>query len=209
MSETYTIADPSLLAGYTMLFNREINLFFVFPDDSDPEQRIVRIRILEKNNREGALEEIRIEILTEKDLAFALECKIGSTEFQEIQSQNRLRIEFEGFANSIADLLKRSVEKAKEYQVKFVQGGDYGGNLVFYQILRLRSVEVFRLAFVQCADEFVRNSVQYRFNKLKIDLMEKTQEFDEQMRKLEYKNASLAKHIKGAIENAVKQQLLR
>jgi hypothetical protein len=209
IAETYASIDPSVLAGYTIFFNREVILFFFFQDEADAEKRIVRVRILEKKDKEGTLEELRIEISTEKDLAFSLECIIGPSEFLEIQQQSHLRIEFHEFANSVADLLKRSVENAKEYQVKFIQGKDYGGSLAFYQTLRLRAVEVFRLAFVQSSDEFVRNNVQYRFNKLKVDLMQKTQEFEEQMRKLESKNPSLARHIRDAVENAVKQQLLR
>jgi hypothetical protein len=208
IAESYTAMDPSMLAGYRIIFNKEINLFFAYPGETELDKRIVRFRILEKGESVDVLEEIRIEISTEKDIAFALECTIKAGDFEEIQAKNHLRIEFKGFSNSISDLLVRSVQNAKEYQVKFEQGADYGGDLIFYQTLRLRAVEVFRLTFVQSSDDFVRSNVQYRFNKLMIDLQQKTQEFDQQIGRLESRNPFLAKQIRENVEYTVKQQRL-
>lgn len=208
VTENYATFDPSILAGYESIFNREINIQFYYPNIDEPDKRIVRIRILEK--QEGSsLEEIRMEISSEADISFLLESVIGSEQFSSLQSMNRLRIEFSKFSRSVAELLEKSVTAPTEYEVKFEQREDYGGRLVFMQKLRLRQVEVFSIEFVLADDDLVRNQAQHRFNKLRMELAQKSNEYEQQMQRLEKKNPSLARNIRKSVEFAVQQRIIQ
>lgn len=215
VTENYTTFDPSLLAGYEIVFNREINLYFSYFDSDDKgkgneteeEKRIVRFRILEK--REDSLEEIRMEIFSEADITFMLESVITTQSFRDLSAKNRLRIKFEDFSRSVIDLLEKSVTAPDDCQIRYLQNEDYSGRLVFMQTLRLRKLEVFSIDFVLSQDDLVRNQAQYRFNRLKMELDQKSEEYKQQMQRLEAKNPSFAKQIRKSVEFSVQQRIIQ
>lgn len=208
VTENYTTFDPSLLAGYEIVFNREINLFFsYFNDKEESEKRIVRFRILEKH--ESSLEEIRMEIFSENDITFMLESVITTQTFRDLAEKNRLRIKFEDFSHSVIDLLEKSVTAPNDCQIKYQQNEDYSGRLVFMQTLRLRQLEVFSIDFVLSQDDLVRSQAQYRFNRLKMELDQKNEEYKQQLQRLEAKNPSFAKQIRKSVEFSVQQRIIQ
>ena len=208
VTENYATFDPSILAGYESIFNREINLQFYYPNTTTPEKRIVRVRVLEKHEGD-ALEEVRMEISSEFDISFLLEAVIGRSQFATLQSENHLRIEFSKFSRCVTELLEKSVTASDECEVKFEQREDYGGRLVFLQKLRLRLLEVFSIDFVLADDELVRNQAQHRFNKLRMELAQKANEYEQQMQRLEAKNPSLARNIRKSVEFSVQQRVIQ
>jgi hypothetical protein len=198
LAETRPQSDPSVSDGFSIVFNNEVPI--AFPESDVPQ--IVRVRVLEK--RESGLapvEGVRLELRREDQVEFYLTASFVKREFEAFAKQNRLTVEFDSFSRSLIDLFTRSVKQPKDYKVQF----EHSDELVFIQTLRLRAVEVFRIAFTPGSEDFVRRHVQFRFNTLKIELQRTTQEYTLLMSKLESKNPSLARQIKKVVETAVQE----
>jgi hypothetical protein len=190
--------------GFDICFNNEVPVSF--RTESGFEPRAIRVRVLERNSDSG-LDEVRLEITDDENIASYLLCSVPASAYPDLAKSNGLKAEFKDFSSSITSLLTRSVEKPAEYQLQFIKGEDDSGQLIFLQKLRLRSVTIFTLDFIQAGADFVRKQAQFRFNALKVELQRKSKEYDNQMSRLESKNPSLAKQMRNSVESSVQEKL--
>ncbi|OHT08036.1 hypothetical protein TRFO_23670 [Tritrichomonas foetus] len=105
MGEDYATFDPTMLEGYQKVFSQEAKTTIIYCEEA-PEYRNLQYRIFEKRDIES-LEEIRIEILDNKDVGFFVICVINSRDFQKLAQENSLHVEFGNFAQSIIDLINK------------------------------------------------------------------------------------------------------
>ncbi|KAK8890528.1 hypothetical protein M9Y10_035305 [Tritrichomonas musculus] len=199
LNEEMLVMDPTIQMDYKLVFNKEIFVNFITDQDKKENEEIVRFRIFIKG-QPFQPDEVRLEMTMDTNVCLYLECTVNSNEFNKIKQENNLRVEFSSFVPSIVDLLERSVKKSEDpkseqYLVQFKQGQDYGGTLIFLQKLKLRIVKVFTLNFNVSPQDFIRNQVQYRFNKIKYEYTLKETEINEHFRRISDKNPSLAKQI--------------
>jgi hypothetical protein len=168
--------------------------------------------VLERQGSSPTAGEIRLELLEDDRISLIRVCSIPAPSYKDLATANGLKIDFPELAKSLTDLLISSVERplpsspdkkkldAPSHSLRFVEGDSDGGQLLFLQKLRLRSVTILTLDFVQAPADFVQRQVQYRFNALKVELQRKTNEYDSQMWKLRQTNPSLERQLQGTIE---------
>ncbi|OHS96500.1 hypothetical protein TRFO_09876 [Tritrichomonas foetus] len=206
VSEDFAAMDPTILAGYKIKFDKEVKIAIADSQNSQNEEiRIIRVRIAEKTENNN-LSEVRIELEDNLDVGFFNECTITASEFDQLQSSNRLRVNFKDFTNSIKDLLEKSVKTPESYQLIFKQDDDYGGDLTFIQSLKLRRVVVFSLHFVLSPHDFIRTQVQYRFNKVKLELKLREDEIDTKFKQVKSRSPAQEKILRSSIEGALKKR---
>jgi hypothetical protein len=201
LAESHSQYDPTVIDGFSPLFNKEVRITFVIPD-RPPDSRIVRARIFARGDPEN-IQAIRLEITQEAELKFYLVCSLDAAGFEALEKAHNLRPAFSDFSKSVIDLLERSVRFPKEHQLEFRSGDGVSGSLAFIQMLRLRKVEVFVLDFQPAPDEFVKRQAQFRFNSLKVELEKVSQGYATLTNRLEEKNPHLVKQIKETVEKTV------
>ncbi|KAH0785096.1 alpha-mannosyl-glycoprotein beta-2-n [Histomonas meleagridis] len=188
--------EQSVLGDYDTLFDREVIINF-----NSKEKRIIRLKILKKQDEEGATEEICIEMIDDNNICFCVECIITPDKFKEIKKENSLLIDFEQFPKSVIELLELSVKSPKEAEIIFTfDENTLDGTISFIQTLRLRKVVIFKLNFVRSSDEFTKAEVQHRFNKARTELQKKTKILESKLAKIESINPSYAKQVWKIIE---------
>jgi hypothetical protein len=193
--------DPTVCDGFTPLFNAEVKITFITPD-SVPEQRVVRARIFKREDS-GIVQAIRLELTRETELKFYLVSSFDAAGFETLKKNHNLRPAFSDFPQSIKDLLTRSVTASKECQLEFRTNDGLNGDLAFIQILRLRKIDVFVLSFQPAPVEFVHRHAQYRFNSLKIEFQQVSQDYTTLTSRLEERNPHLAKQVRKSVETTV------
>jgi hypothetical protein len=175
--------------------------------------------------------EIRVELTDHSDVHLYLLSVVSKAGYGDFQKEHKLRVEFNGFANSIKGLFITSVEQAPNVEpaktaeqgktagkektaqqenalyLKFAPKPEGGARLSFFQKLSLRSVTIFSLDFVQADDIFVSDYVEKKFGAVKIDLEEKTREYEALLSKIEETNPSLAKFMAKEVEGAAPKPL--
>ncbi|OHT07322.1 hypothetical protein TRFO_24592 [Tritrichomonas foetus] len=206
MNEDFAAMDPTILEGYNIKFNREVKVTFLLENGEEDEVYIVRFRIFEKSQNSD-LDEVRLEMAIDNNIGLFLECNVSASDFEKLKTENRLRVEFKDFSRSVQELLERSVKKSQECFITFKQGEDFGGELTFLQKLKLRKVNVFALHFSLSNEDFVRKQVQYRFNKIKLDLRLKDDEINTQIQRISEKNPSLAKSLQNSVTAALNKKM--
>jgi hypothetical protein len=185
--------DPTLPVGFQAIFDREIAVLI---DSGTPPSRILRARILDSL----AGDEIRVELTDHYDVHLYLISSVTGKDYVTFQKDHRLRVEFGGFSNSIKGLFTTSVEQPSTLQLRFKPPSDGVATLSFFQKLTLRAVTIFDLDFKQADDAFVADYVQKKFGAVKVDLEERTREFEALLSKIEEKNPSLAKVVRQEVE---------
>jgi hypothetical protein len=209
--------DPSFLEGFDVIFNNEVPISFR-TGDVDSDARPVRVRVLERKGGSPTSGEIRIELLEDDRISLIRVCSIPAPSYKDLATANGLKIDFPDLAKSLTDLLISSVERppqspdkrkldAPSHSLRFVEGDADGGQLLFLQKLRLRSVTILKLDFAQAPADFVQRQVQYRFNALKVELQRKTNEYDSQMWKLRQTNPSLERQLQSTIDGTVQTKI--
>lgn len=208
MGEEYATFDPTLLIGYDLKFSikTQVQLSTDIEQNSEeesPEIRLLCLRIFEKKGDANKLEELRIEIMDDLDVAFFLECSVDESSFQTIQANNRLQITFSQFPQSLIELFERSVKAPESIKLKLNIERDYNCVFTICQALRLRLVKVFSLDFRSSPTDFIRSQVQYRFNQLKMDAQQKSQDIETKFAKIKSKNPQFAEQLRKSIMYAV------
>ena len=209
MEEGYATFDPTMLIGYDLRFTCDAKVQIFFENDheeeeiSDSESRTLRFRVFDKGGDVVGLEEIRVEVLSDKDVGFFLECIVDNTAFQNIVTENNLQVNFSQFEQSLIELIEKSIKKPDIIQLTLRLTNDYSGKLTFHQTLRLRSIDVFSLQFQTASSEFIRSQVQYRFNQMKMEAQQKLQEIETKFGRLKSKNPQFAEQMRRSVMFAV------
>jgi hypothetical protein len=197
LAETRARFDPSAADGFSFVFNNEVKV--AFPSSAP---RIIRFRVLTKEDS-GTTEAVRFELTSESDLRFYLVSSFDSESFQELAKAYKLRVAFDAFAQSVKELLTKSVTSPKDFQIEFRTEDGANGDLVFIQILRLRRVAILGIAFRPAPDSFVVACVQHRFNSLRMELQQASQEYQALTARLEEKNPTLGRQVRKFVETSV------
>lgn len=210
MGEGYATFDPTLLIGYDLRYTCDAKVQILMRDNqeeeeekSEPEYRNLRIRIFDKGGDIVGLEEIRVEILYDRDVGFFLECAVDNNVFQNIAKENHFNVTFSQFEQSLIEMIEKSIKKPDIIHLRLTLSSDYNGKLVFRQTLRLRSIDVLSLQFQTAPSEFIRSQVQYRFNQMKMEAQQKVQEIETKFGRLKSKNPQFAEQIKKSVLFAV------
>ena len=121
--------------------------------------------------------------------------------FEDFKKKFSLLIDFDKFAQSVIDLLNMAVKTPDGCKASLEIGEDIA-SLAFLRILKLRSVEVLKLEFVQSDPEFTRKKAQGRFQKVQADYQHIDTEFQEQMRCLKSLSSPVATKIEHQLDQA-------
>ena len=203
---TQNLADPSLvievedddgdkkLSYYDVYFEKEINLEFRNVENHESLSRMIRLRIL-TFRPDAILKKIRFEILDDSDLYFFVESIFDAESFEKLKKEMHLLIDFDEFPKEVESLVEESQTGDTETQINFIEEKNGNGILEFVQILELRSVEVFRLHFVQSDPELIQQQVQYRFNQMSALLNKQKAILSEFNKQLQSKNPVLLKAV--------------
>jgi hypothetical protein len=185
--------DPTIPDGFKAIFDREIAVLVA---SGGPPSRILRARILDALDGH----EIRVELTDHYDVRLYLVSAVSEKDYVTFKNEHKLRVDFKDFSNSIKGLFTTSVEQPTTLQLRFTTTSD-GTTLSFFQKLTLRAVTIFDLGFKQADDAFVNDYVQKKFGAVKVDLEERTREFESLLSKIEERNPSLAKVVRQEVEN--------
>ena len=204
-SESYSMFDPTILEGYSFVFSQSVRTAIIF-EDEQPDFRQLEYRIFEKRNEDG-LNEIKIEIMDDKEVGLLLICVLTQEEYENLIEEKNLKVDFSQFTQSLIDLIMRGLSKQNEERAKkqdnidiqLLLSEDYSGKLVFLQSLRLRSVEVFSLDLHPATNDFIRAQVQYRFNQMKLKIDKERSEYETKLERLKSKNPQLAEQIQRSV----------
>jgi hypothetical protein len=146
------------------------------------------------------LEQVRIELSNESQIEFFLVASFGPSDFAALSREGQLRIEFRDFSKSLIDLFTGALKRPANCQLRYIEGDDGTGNLLFIQVVRVRAVELLRLQFSPGDASSLRQQAQFRFSAAKMELRRVSQEYATIMERLESNNPGLAREINLVID---------
>ena len=159
-----TPRDPSLENGGLLVYNKEIPLEFVTSEEDENEIINVRLKIILNSDEEEQVNHIHFEMLCDSDLFFIYESDYTDENFDQIKGKHNFDITMNNFPKLLIDILDQYIDNSEEYSIAFIQQTDTSGILSFHQILKFKVINLFELEFHPAQEDYVKESVQYRFS---------------------------------------------
>lgn len=187
--------DPTLSDGFSVVYDRQLNLEFRNLQNEESENKVVRVRVLvEKENK--ILKEVRLEVMDDGDLFFLVEASFTEETFATMSKEHELLISFDAFPSEISQMLDLSTSSSEErYTITFEEEESGAGTMNFLQMTEFKAVEIFRIKFDLSNEQRIQEYAQFRYTQLfnQLQLQKKMlAEFNSQMKS---KNPTLLKKI--------------
>ena len=126
------------------------------------EQMTFRILVHGEEQRPWS---IRFQLTTEADVQLFYQCTIAHEDYQNIQMENDLSVDFDGFIGMVKSLLQDCVANPMIYQAMFTMENDDGfAYFRFFHNSEYRKSQILQLAFKQLDDEELNDQISYRIN---------------------------------------------
>jgi hypothetical protein len=187
--------DPSLGEGGECVFDKEIPVEIRSWEGEESEAILVRIKVI-IHAEDGGLRQLRIELTSENDVFFLYESTFTAQDYADLQSKQKLKIDFDRFPQVLVNIIAKNVDSKGEFTLAFLQDARNHGVLIFQQNLQFKSVEIFSLEFVPAQDEFVRDQIQFRYNLARSELKAARAELSDLYSMLKIKNPSVLKQMR-------------
>eukprot|EP00605_Chrysophyceae_sp_TOSAG23-4_P002677 GSChrysophyteH1.ASY1.ANO1.2953.1 assembled CDS len=151
--------DPSLSDGYRLLYDRETNSGVL---------ESVKVKMLELPGSNNAPLSIRIELSSEADLFFAFLHVIDEDIYHDVQSEQKLVVEFADYPNVLIRMLNACIREPHVHLAIFTMvGTGMEGTLEFIQNMEYKFIELMTCSFTRSPEEQVQQHITYRYNAIK------------------------------------------
>jgi hypothetical protein len=189
--------DPSTVSDgasdpYRLDFDEELKVEFRW--HGRDQQSLVHFRIL-TSEAKGVVQSVKFEILDDADVYSVLSATYNAAMFEALKSATNLFVDLAGFPREVELLLKDSLRPTSEITVVFWQEDDGSGILEFNQLLGLKVVEIFKIAFPVADPNFVSQQVQYRYEKLRFELARKKRMLEKFRQEMQLRNPIIYRQI--------------
>ena len=196
---------PEELKEYEIVFDKNVSINFVlsydqFPEDEVLDLKTLRCRVMTKKNTMNENIEVRIEFTKYEDISFVMESIISITDYAAIQEKYELRIDFDGFIKAMCTFFDQTVTDPENLRIYIYNPESDHPSLTFFQALHIRIVEVFTITMGKPSEDYVLKLAQCRFNAIKKELEEKTNDLTTALNKLDARNPSLCLNVRNMIE---------
>ncbi len=125
----------------------------------------VKILILGEDNDIKAL---KIELSTETDLFFFYTHVCDLDQFQVVQDQQKLMVDFCDYANVLIRMLNNCIKEPHNHIAVFLMQSDGRARLDFVQNMEYKFVELLSVDFSRAPEDMVRQQITFRYNTIKV-----------------------------------------
>ncbi|EAY15126.1 hypothetical protein TVAG_392430 [Trichomonas vaginalis G3] len=189
---------PEELENYELIFHEDASINFI--SSQQKATRILNCRVFTLKTEDGVVQHVKIELTDDKDISFIYESNFSRKLYDEsIKETYKLLVDFDAFIENLCIFLQKSLKASDEITIDVIDGKEKS-KIVFYQKLKLRTVEVFTLPLNIPDEDYIMRLAQCRFNILNEQLAARTKYLDSAFKTLDNKNPSLASHVRSVIQ---------
>eukprot|EP00823_Brevimastigomonas_motovehiculus_P002248 TRINITY_DN1407_c0_g2_i1.p1 TRINITY_DN1407_c0_g2~~TRINITY_DN1407_c0_g2_i1.p1 ORF type:complete len:296 (+),score=91.55 TRINITY_DN1407_c0_g2_i1:31-888(+) len=163
------LVDPSTSDGYRIIYDKDFSAEIRVKEDSGSLVQLkVKILFLGQDDHPEA---VRVELSSDDDLFFHYYHTLDFAGFRELQSRQKLKIDFPEYPGMLVSLFDKIIKEPLSYLSLLYLLENGTGRLDVVQNLDFKFVELLSLFFTQSPPEVVRQQIQYRFHALKWQVM--------------------------------------
>ncbi|KAL6748222.1 hypothetical protein V8C86DRAFT_2884612 [Haematococcus lacustris] len=164
-------ADPSLVDGYQLFFEREVPVELRSASTVDIPSEVgaleaIRAKILVKGQPSN-LEAVKVELSSEANLFFHYTHTMDARLFAAVQESQRLLVDFNDYPTVLLRMLHSCVREPHLQIAVLVMQPNGEARLDFIQNMEYKFVELLSCRYVASSEEMVRAQVSYRYNVVK------------------------------------------
>jgi hypothetical protein len=134
---------------------------------------------------------IRLELSSESDLFFHYNHMIDEHDFQIIQEQQKLVVEYSEYPNVLIRMLNACIREPHTHLAIFIIRGDEEARLDFIQNMEYKFVELVSCVCHRSSEEMIQKQITYRYNAMKQKLAVMQSRLHEINNLVKMKNPSL------------------
>eukprot|EP01006_Ploeotia_vitrea_P003936 TRINITY_DN113533_c0_g1_i1.p1 TRINITY_DN113533_c0_g1~~TRINITY_DN113533_c0_g1_i1.p1 ORF type:complete len:309 (-),score=161.25 TRINITY_DN113533_c0_g1_i1:54-980(-) len=197
------VVDPSVVDGFAVVYERVVDVEVRQSDDGDgdddQQQQLgqlhhIKAKILQLGYEEEP-EAVRIELSSEQDLFFHYAHTLDEAGFTEMQSRQKLMIEFPNYVNVMVRMLNMCIKQPQTHMVVLYVHSNGTARMDFVQNMEYKFVELLSVDFIQSAPSLVRQHITFRYNIMKNRVLMLQQRLHETHNMIKLKNPSLLLQI--------------
>lgn len=166
--------DPSLGEGHHVAYDREVPFELRIQESGTGPQEVgtleaikVKVLILGDNTNP---QHIKLELTSENDLFFQYIHTLDESSFQQLQSSQKLMIDFSELPTILIRMLNSCIKEPHNFLAVFIMHRDGRARLDFIQNMEYKFIELLSLDFLASTEEMVRQQITYRYNAVKSKL---------------------------------------
>lgn len=169
--------DPSLAAGFKLLFDKEIPFKIVNEEKKSNNEvesyESLRCKIFYRFD-ESAEPLVRIEVSCESDLFFHYTSEVNEEIFKVIKESQKLQTDFSEYNALVKKMFFNCINEPHIYFCVFVIQKDGIGRIDFIQNTEYKQIELLSVEFILSPPSILRKQITYRYNALrtKIEVMQ-------------------------------------
>lgn len=110
---------------------------------------------------------VKVELSTESDLFFLYSHTCEHEEFQVMQDQQKLMIDFADYANVLIRMLNNCIKEPHNHLAVFLMQADGRARLDFIQNMEYKFVELLSVDFMRVTEDAIRQHISFRYNSMK------------------------------------------
>lgn len=194
------VIDSNMNADPELSYELEFPLSFPnlgSQNDHENELQMIILKAFITEN-EGAIENVKLQIFSDRDLYFLYFSDFTSEVFESLKESQSLdeSLDFEHFPSMIHEIIAKVAED-KEYIAKFeFVNGEEKGKLTLSQKLKFKEVEILNLIFEKAKDEEIANQIQERYDAVRNELKAAKAELNDLYTMLKIKNPNVLKQMR-------------
>ena len=163
--------DPSLAHGHRVFFEREVPFELRAAEGVEEPQEVgsleaIKVKVLAIGPKD-AFTGLRVELTSESNLFFHYAHELDHAGYRDLQTGQRLMVDFGEYPSVVVRNLEHCIKEPHSHLAVFVMKKDGSARLDFVQNVEYKFVELLSLDFRASPEETVRESVVYRYNKIK------------------------------------------
>ncbi|KAG1662571.1 hypothetical protein FOA52_003950 [Chlamydomonas sp. UWO 241] len=167
--------DPSLVDGMKLFYEREVPLELRSANSVDNPTEVgaleaIRVKIMVKQEG-GSLSRVRIELSSESNLFFHYAHDMDTEQFQALQEQQRLMVNFPDYPTVALRMLNQCIREPHINLAVLIMQPNGEARLDFIQNMEYKFVELLSCKFNASPEDVVRQQVSYRYNVVKARLV--------------------------------------
>jgi len=187
--------DPSLGDGFHVIYDREVPMeirHHYAGDDSISTGTLeaIKVKMLVLGNDENP-SSIRLELSSESDLFFHYIHMIDEHDFQVIQEQQKLVVDYSEYPNVLIRMLNACIREPHTHLAIFIVRGEEDARLDFIQNMEYKFVELVSCGCQRSSEDMIQRQITYRYNAMKQKLAVMQSRLHEINNLVKMKNPSL------------------
>ena len=192
--------DPSLAHGHRVFFEREVPFELRAAEGVEEPQEVgsleaIKVKVLAIGPKD-AFTGLRVELTSESNLFFHYAHELDHAGYRDLQTGQRLMVDFGEYPTVVVRNLEHCIKEPHSHLAVFVMKKDGSARLDFVQNVEYKFVELLSLDFRASPEETVRESVVYRYNKIKSRMTHMQARLADLNALVKIKNPSLLLQIK-------------